>query len=338
MGNRRLSIIVPLYNVEDYVERCISSIVSQSINAMDYELIVVNDGSTDNSPSIVKELQECYPFITLINKENGGLSSARNKGLDVASGDYIFFIDADDWISPNTLPKLLDTINSFPEDIILFKLTEVYSNGRTKAIDFHLPENSSVILVEDYICNYTILSSAWQGLFKRRLFTDHSIQMPEGFLAEDDDVAVKLFSVAETMYYLPLDVYNYYQRPQSISNSTNKNHNEKLIRDRLYLFQELVNYVQPFTGKRKIGLVRKLNFLALDIIRLLIRKSQTKPIIDSTLRQLSDLGHFPLINGEYSIKYRILISFLNVPYTIRFLASWKKSRIFFLLSLVFLNL
>lgn len=329
MDNRQLSIIIPLYNVEDYIERCILSIVSQSIDQEKYELIVVNDGSTDKSKSIVEELQKDYPFIKLINKENGGLSSARNRGLDVASGDYIFFIDADDWVSTDTLQKLLDTIIHFSEDIILFKLTEIYPKGRKKPISFHLPESCKTLLVEDYICNYTILSAAWQGLFKRSLFTDHGIRMPEGLLAEDDYLVVKLFSVAETIYYLPIEVYNYYQRPQSISNSSNKNHNERLIQDRLSIFKELVGYTQYFAGRRKRGLICKLNFLALDIIRLLIRKSQTRLTIDSTLNQLSELEYFPLNKEGDSIKYKMLKTLLNEPSTIRFLASLKKSGIFF---------
>lgn len=329
MDNRQLSIIIPLYNVEEYIERCILSIVSQSINEKKYELIIVNDGSTDKSKSIVEKLQRDYPFIKLLNKENGGLSSARNRGLDVASGDYIFFIDADDWISTGTLLKLLDTITHFPEDIILFKLTEVYPKGRKKTISFHLPDSEKTLLVEDYMCNYTILSAAWQGLFKRSLFTDHCIRMPEGFLAEDDYLVVKLFSVAETIYYLPKEVYNYYQRPQSISNSSDRNHNERLIQDRLSIFKELVSDTQSFAGKRKRGLIRKLNFLALDIIRLLIRKSQTRLIIDSTLNQLSELEYFPLNKKGDSIKYKILKTLLNKPSIIRFLASLKKNRNFF---------
>ena len=329
MGNNRLSIIIPLYNLEDYIERCILSIVSQSIDTGRYELIVVNDGSTDGSESIVRKLQSNYPFIKLINKENEGLSSARNKGLGIASGDYIFFIDADDWVSPNSLSQLLDIIDTHPEDIILFKVAEIHSDGKAKAIYFHLPKSNQTLPVDDYICNYTILSAAWQGLFKRSLFTDHNIQMPESFLAEDDDLVVKLYSVAETIYYLPVEVYSYYQRLQSISNSSDPHHNEKLIKDRVSIFRELVNYAQLFTGKRKMGLERKLNFLALDIIRLLIRKSQTRQTIDSTLHQLSDLGYFPLNRKMYSIKYIIFQTLLNKPSGIRFFTSLKKSEKFF---------
>ncbi|QIK59245.1 glycosyltransferase [Dysgonomonas sp. HDW5A] len=329
MGNNRLSIIIPLYNVEDYIERCILSIVRQSIDTDKYELIVVNDGSTDRSESIVRKLQSNYPFIKLIKKENGGLSSARNKGLDIASGDYIFFVDADDWVSPDSLSQLLDIINTNPDDIILFKVAEVYPDGKTKSIHFHLPKSNQMLPVDDYICNYTILSAAWQGLFKRSLFTDHNIRMPEGYLAEDDDLVVKLYSVAETIYYLPIEGYNYYQRPQSISNNSDTHHNEKLIKDRISIFRELVIYVQRFTGKRKMGLERKLNFLALDIIRLLIRKSQTRPTIDAILRQLSDLGYFPLSRKAYSVKYTILRTLLNKPSRIRFFTSLKKSEKFF---------
>lgn len=329
MGCYRLSIIVPLYNAEEYIERCILSIIHQSIDENKYELIVVNDGSTDRSESIVKELQYKHPFIQLINKENGGLSSARNKGLDIASGDYIFFVDADDWLSPNTLSQLLDTIDTHSEDIILFKTTRVYPDGKTKAIRFHLPESNKALLVEDYICNYTILSAAWQGLFKRSLFTDHNIRMPKGLLAEDDDLVIKLFSVAQTMYYLPISVYNYYQRLGSISHSSDDSHNEKLIKDRVAIFKGLVNYTQSFAGKRKIGLERKLKFLALDIVRLLIRKSQSRQIIDITLQQLSDLGYFPLRGKTYSMKYKTLQILVNKPSRVHFFASLKKSEKFF---------
>lgn len=329
MGDYRLSIIIPLYNLEDYIGRCVLSIITQSIDTASYELIVVNDGSTDKSESIVNGLQRNYPFIKLIDKENRGLSSARNRGLDIASGEYILFIDADDWISENTLPELLKAINTHSEDIILFGTTEVYPNGKTKAISFHLPESNKSFLVEEYIYHHTILSAAWQGLFKRSLFTDHNIRMPEGFLAEDDDLVVRLFSVAETMYCLPIEVYNYYQRPQSISNSSDQHHNEKLIKDRVFILKQLTNYTQSFTGRRKIGLNRKLNFLALDIIRLLIRKSQTKETIDTTLTQLSDLGYFPLNKKAYSMKYSVFRILLNKPSSICFFASLKKSKKFF---------
>lgn len=329
MGTNRLSIIIPVYNLEDYIEQCILSIVSQSIDSESYELIVINDGSTDKSESIINELRQGYPFIKLINTKNQGVSSARNRGLDIASGDYIFFIDGDDWISVNSLSKLLDTINTHPEDIILFKTSEVYPKGKTKAITFHLPEKEKTLFVEDYICNYTILSAPWQGLFKRSLFINHNIRMPEGLFAEDDDLAIRIFAAAQTLFYVPIQVYNYHHLTNSITNRSDQIHNEKLIRDRVFIFRTLVKYTQSFSGRRKIGLERKLDFLALDIIRLLIRKSQSTEMINSTIDQLSDLKYFPLNKKSYSIKYSILRILLNKPFYIRFLTSLKKIENFF---------
>lgn len=329
MGNKQLSIIIPLYNVEDYIERCILSIVSQTVPSDSYELIIVNDGSTDRSKSIVNELQKSNSSIKLINKKNGGPGSARNKGLDIAFGDYIFFIDADDWISENSLIQILDIINTRSDDIILFNAREVYSDRKTKEINSHLPESNKTILVDDYICDNTILSAAWQGIFKRSLFSDHKIRMPENLLAEDDDLVIKLFSVARTIYYLPINVYNYYQRPKSLTNNNAKDQNLKLINDRIFIFKGLVNYIQSFAGKKKIGLDRKLNFLSLDIIRLLIRKSHTIDTINHILYQLSDLGYFPLKKHSYSIKYKILRIVCLKPSFIRFFASLKKSGKFF---------
>ena len=94
----QLSVIIPMYNAEKYIKRCIESVYRQDLDINHFELLVVNDGSTDNSPSIVKELQKIYPNITLIDKENGGQATARNMGLEEAHGDFIMFIDADDFL------------------------------------------------------------------------------------------------------------------------------------------------------------------------------------------------------------------------------------------------
>ena len=100
----KLSIIVPLYNVEKYIEKCILSLVNQDFR--DYEIIVVNDGSPDESANIVNELKIKYPNVLLFHKENGGLSSARNFGLEKAKGEYVWFVDSDDWIEPDIISLL----------------------------------------------------------------------------------------------------------------------------------------------------------------------------------------------------------------------------------------
>ena len=106
IGMKKISLIVPVYNVEDFVARCLNSLLEQNMSYEDYEIIIVNDGSTDSSLEIIQPYLEKYPNCKLIDKPNGGLSSARNAGLNVALGEYIWFVDSDDFIMPNLLDEI----------------------------------------------------------------------------------------------------------------------------------------------------------------------------------------------------------------------------------------
>jgi len=321
--DKRLSIIIPVYNVKEYVERCILSIVTQPIYPENYELIVVNDGSTDKSENIIRRLSDDYPFIRLITQENKGLGAARNTGLDKATGEYIFFLDSDDYISENSLLPLLNVITTTEADIILFGISEIYPNGRKKAISFHLPEKNKLLSIDDYINNYTILSSACQGIIKLSLIETNKIRIPEGKLAEDDDFSIKIFSVADNLYYLPEQIYNYFQRSESISKNKGQAHKEKLISDRLEIFIGLTSYIKNYTGRKKSGLERKMNYLALDILRLLIRKRMSPDFIHKILDNLGATPYYPLVDNRYDKKYYLLSLLLKKPSTISFLASNK---------------
>lgn len=114
----RFSVVLPVYNVERYLKRCIHSVLEQ--NREDYEMILVDDGSTDGSPAICDDYAESYPHIRVIHKENGGLSSARNAGIKAAQGEYVWFVDSDDWIEPDALNRLDQTIGSEQPELVRF--------------------------------------------------------------------------------------------------------------------------------------------------------------------------------------------------------------------------
>ncbi|HEM5188819.1 TPA: glycosyltransferase, partial [Streptococcus suis] len=120
MSKILLSVIIPVYQVEKYLKRCIDSVLAQKF--IDYEIILVDDGSTDSSPEICDEYSIEHPHISVIHKENGGLSDARNVGIKHAVGEYIFFLDSDDWISPTMFESLKEIISSKKHDIIHFDL------------------------------------------------------------------------------------------------------------------------------------------------------------------------------------------------------------------------
>lgn len=319
---RKISIIVPVYNVEIYLKKCILSIIDPQVSTEDYELIVINDGSTDNSRNILSELQIEYPFIQIIDKENGGLSSARNAGLKQASGEYIFFIDSDDWIAEDSLSFLINWLKKYKADIYLFGICEVTENKNKKSITGSLSPNNIIYSIEDYLTIYTLRSSAWQGLFARKLFTKHNLTFKEGFISEDDDFTVRIFSTAQNIICNNKIIYYYYQRSGSISKS--KKLEQKFLNDKLILMKELDSYIQSFDGQLKQGLQRKMNFLAVDFIRIIIRRNHTNNTIDWALQELRDIGYYPLRKAKYSIKYNIFRLSTYYPWMVKSAKCFKK--------------
>ncbi|MFV0467828.1 MAG: glycosyltransferase family 2 protein [Dysgonomonas sp.] len=318
---KSISIIVPVYNVEKYLERCILSIVTQDLSPDLYELIVVNDGSTDNSPTIIRSLKEKFPFIRIIDKENGGLSSARNAGLEIASGDYIFFIDSDDWISKNSLSFLHQMITKNAANIILFGIREVFENGKVKQLDSALAQDNSILDITEYTNKYTIRSSAWNGLFSKQLIDDCNFRFKDGFFCEDDDFVVRIFAQAENIVCTHQPVYNYFQRTDSISKNRNDKHNKKLIQDKLLMIEELTSFISTYSGPKFSGLKRKLDFLTVDVLRLLLRQNHVPEFVKESIDFLEKTGYYPLPKAGYSLKYSIFRQLTYHPFLFQFYAK-----------------
>jgi len=127
----KISVIIPVYNVEQYLRECLDSVMTQSYN--DYEVICINDGSTDGSMAVLKEYAEKYPKVSVIDQENKGLSAARNAGINAATGEYVFLLDSDDYLEPDSLDILAKNITD--EDIICFNGRRYFEDGRTEEPD-----------------------------------------------------------------------------------------------------------------------------------------------------------------------------------------------------------
>ena len=134
----RLSIIIPVYNVEKYISRCLESLCHQSLSQNDYEILIVNDGSTDNSVAIANQYVDKYANFKLIDKENGGVGSARNKGIAEAKGNYIYFIDPDDYLATNLLKILLDYADNYSLEILTFSTKKTLESNLTKSYTKHI--------------------------------------------------------------------------------------------------------------------------------------------------------------------------------------------------------
>ena len=210
----KISIIVPVYKVEKYLVRCVDSIVHQTYENL--EIILVDDGSPDASGSICDSFTD--PRIRVIHKENGGLSSARNAGLDIATGDYIGFIDSDDWIAPDMYETMLRMAKEEQADIVCVGNWEVDSQTGAKKLGI-CPEKTEVLSGEEFTGRMFL----WQGcdssvcdkLFKRSFFD--TLRYPLGQLSEDVATTYKITLQAERTVLCAKPMYYYFQRPESIT-------------------------------------------------------------------------------------------------------------------------
>ncbi len=204
----KLSIIVPVYNVEPYIRKCIESIEDQDIPKEAYEVIVVDDGTPDRSIAIVEALQPLYPNIRIVHKPNGGLSSARNFGLDFARGDYVWFIDSDDYIESNILQTLLDKAYSEKLDSLCFNNQDIYvETGRV--VRNHTLKPSGVVSGLEYLRDYSISTVAWSHIAKREIYQRHQLRFTIGIYHEDYEFILLLYAFCQRMSYLDRYLYNY---------------------------------------------------------------------------------------------------------------------------------
>lgn len=177
----KLSIIIPIYNVENTLRRCLDSVISQNID--DCEIILVDDGSTDRSIIIADEYACKHPSITIYHKVNGGLSDARNYGLDRMNGDYVTFVDSDDELSPNTLEPLLNIMHNHPEyDILEYSVLQNPGEHDETFID--LGNHNYPYALDWLMTNGTRHCWIWNKIFKSNLFTQ--LRFPDNILRFED--------------------------------------------------------------------------------------------------------------------------------------------------------
>lgn len=217
-NNAKVSVIVPVYNVEKYLRKCLDSIINQTLKEI--EIICVNDGSTDNSRAILEEYKNKDSRIIIVDKTNGGLSSARNTGIKVATAPYIGFVDSDDWIEPQTyeisslyMQEDIDAVG-FGANIVLEGIDE-HSDRVVNEKAYH-----KLNMFGKYkICDTTIKmlsNTCWNKLYKRSIINKYEIDFPEGNIFEDGEFFHKYFLHVRNIYIIKEYFYNYILRQQSI--------------------------------------------------------------------------------------------------------------------------
>lgn len=222
----QLSVIVPVYNVEKYILKCIESIFCQGIDNNAFELIIVNDGTKDNSMELISDIINRHANVIVINQENKGLSVARNTGLAKASGKYILFVDSDDFLIDNTFKPLLDVAISSSVDMVMGNFIKLSDDQ----IGCYIPDtinlseiNNTIMVGEEAFINFLNPRECyvWRTLYRRDFLLDNHIKFIPGIYFEDIPFTVECFLKADKCISLPISFYVYLQHANSIVSSIN---------------------------------------------------------------------------------------------------------------------
>lgn len=249
----KLSIIVPIYKVEQYLNKCVDSLLNQDLPPEDYEIILVDDGSPDCCGKICEVYAARFSNIKVVHRENCGLSAARNSGIEVAEGKYIQFVDSDDYLESNVLRALVEKIEVDNLDVLRFNYQNV--NERYEVFE---PNKVSKPYVDyrDEVCNGIIFLTerlgfgcyAWQFIIRRELL--EGCVFKEGIYFEDTEWAPRLLMKAQRVTSTDLLVYNYLMRQGSITQSVDEKKKRKVLEDKLLLIDAMQEQMRDVVDKR----------------------------------------------------------------------------------------
>lgn len=228
--DKKFSIIVPAYNAEEYLERCIRSLIEQDLPHDDYEVIVVNDGSTDNTVAILDELCLKNSFLRYITTINGGLSRARNRGLREAIGEYVLFVDADDSIVPYSLKRIHEELVRGELDMLLMDYSYLRVDGSSLKKPLNIRNvNSQVMSGKEFLLNCNYYPMVWSYAYRRAFLLENKLEMIP-IWHEDEEFTPRAIYMAQRIIYLPLVFYNYFRNNGSFMMKYNEESYFDMIR------------------------------------------------------------------------------------------------------------
>ncbi len=322
----KLSVLIPMYNAESYIERCLYSLMHQDIPKQDYEVIVFNDGSSDTSEAIVKNFAKPHTNVVLHSHTNEGVISTRNKLLKLAKGTYMYFMDADDYVAHNALGEVLRFSLENDIDIMGFN-TLVTKHDTLFNLDttFHEYELPKIVSGPQFLKeNKNLRIEIWWFLVRRSFLNDNKLTFNEDVQAYDGDVVFTLrsFLYAKKVAYSPMSVYRYYQSPESTMRTGNRTYKKRIVTYFLaliYDFTNLIDNLEKFSIPHKEIIKHNFRFrrdaFAFFTIMKMIRAEFSVETVKEKLLKLESIKAYPIqsfIDDEYNtLKYKLLTYIFN---------------------------
>ena len=278
----KISVIVAIYNIENFLPRCINSILAQSFG--DFECILVDDGSDDSCSALCDGYAEKDKRIVVIHKENQGLPQARKSGFAVAKSDWLLFVDGDDWLETNMLQLLWEAKSETEADLIVCDFYKDYSD-KTLIRSFSVPKEKSAVM-RSFITNPGYMNYFWNKLIKKSLFAEHSIDFPSGIsLCEDLYVTFKLCYFAKNISQVSIPLYHYVQTNTS---SITKNPTEKSFLDKVAATNEIETFLKREGREKEFSDIIHFYKLYTKVLLILYKPLRNKNLWKQTYPEASN--------------------------------------------------
>jgi len=320
----QLSIIVPVFQVESYLGRCLESLLDQGLKPDDYEIVVIDDGSRDRSLAIAESYARAHRNILIHGQEHQGPGVARNAGIAIARGRYLLFVDSDDFLTPRMLESLVNLMGRERLQMLGFRYVAAAPDDQLPDGEQPLPAFDAIEVVSglQYLAGQNYHNSVWSYLLDRQFLIDTGIRFEPGRYVEDAIFTANVLSAASRMAFVPVVVYHYVQRPGSIMRTQGDAHALEMIAayervvfglDELRERLSSGGWVQPGALAR-IRLLQQ-SFVFFLIGRLVRSQLPARPLLPEALARFRVIGAYPLdcfpSNDYPGVRYRLLTIIFN---------------------------
>lgn len=307
----KLSYIVPVYNVERYLSKCLNSLLSQGFESGEYEIILVNDGSKDNSQYICENYARANSNISLFNKENGGVSSARNLGLEHATGEFVVFIDADDYVIDNAYSYIFNNFVTKDVDIVRYWTTIVNEETPTN-IDY----TGEIIFKgtgHEFIKTFGLETFCCASIYRRSYLLENSLRFKKYRIGEDFLFSSSVLLTNPSIVSTSCNIYRYVKHANTASTLRKKEYARKCVEDQLEINEDLINQIQTLTSCDDL-LYKKCSASLKNKMRLIISRAMSAEYsnkeFEAIVLRCKGQGLIPLdVNG--STKQKVIALTVN---------------------------
>lgn len=305
-----ISVIIPVYNVENYLPKCLDSVLQQDYDS--YEIIVVNDGSKDSCGEILKEYASRNSKLVVVEQENKGLGGARNAGIEKATGEYIFFLDSDDTMASNTLSELYKEANENQVDMVCFGMNYVNEDSLVTSTRKANENGCRVVTQEEYPLLFANDSYVCNKLFKRRLFIDNNIRFPDRAWYEDLKTLPKLVLKSDKILLSDKVFYNYLQRADSIMHIPNTDRNIEMIdavSDVLNYYKEENAFDKYFESLEYMTVLHVLVFATLRVASINPKHELLKKFNDFVSENFPNYQNNVKVKTDFTFRHKLIYEF-----------------------------